>query len=543
MLPVTPEGIKKAISLVAIACFAALMALWACYHFSFGPIQVEGKPPGMSVPAPEFFEGLSTVTHANHTGLAIWLLGKQLNGHASPWFYPVAIAVKTPIPFLLLCITGILLVFLRNPVWLRKDAWKDREFLKTREVLPLLIASALLAGCLWSNVNIGLRHILPIYPFLAMLAAMGAYWLWKLPKLGGSIALAVLLSWMIVSSVSADPDSLSYFNEIASSNPEYYLIPSDLDWGQDGAKLCDTLRARGVESLDLSYVGSADLSVFGPFPPRRSLILNTAPDAPWVAISLSRLYTNDGFAWLLKETPAAKIGNSILLYHFTDARLAQLQDTLRSSGGLLELQRAENTARTAPTPENYLNLSDAYYKAERFPECVAAAKAALSLKPDYQGAYNNIGAAYNRMLLCDSSIPALEQAVRLAPDNQLSKNNLAWAIEHKRVDDSITESLELAVKLKPTAQNLVDLSVQYYKAMRFRECIEAAGKAIKLQPDFAPAYINIGAGYGGLRNWQKEIEACQQALQLSPSNELAKNNLAYAQRQLQLQQPVAASTH
>jgi tetratricopeptide (TPR) repeat protein len=72
------------------------------------------------------------------------------------------------------------------------------------------------------------------------------------------------------------------------------------------------------------------------------------------------------------------------------------------------------------------------------------------------------------------------------------------------------------------------LSFRYYKEGQFAKSIEAAEEALKLKPDYGPAYINICAAYNGLKQWDRAIEAGEKAVRLNSNNSLAKNNLAWA---------------
>jgi tetratricopeptide (TPR) repeat protein len=85
-----------------------------------------------------------------------------------------------------------------------------------------------------------------------------------------------------------------------------------------------------------------------------------------------------------------------------------------------------------PTAESYLNRSLEFYQQGKFDECIQAARDALTLRPAYSEAWNNIAAAYNAESKWDEGISAAVEAVRLSPDNQLAKNNLAWAIQQKQ---------------------------------------------------------------------------------------------------------------
>jgi tetratricopeptide (TPR) repeat protein len=96
-----------------------------------------------------------------------------------------------------------------------------------------------------------------------------------------------------------------------------------------------------------------------------------------------------------------------------------------------QIASSQNREETAKSPEAFLELSLRDYYAGRFPECITAAKEALKLKPEYDPAYNNICACYNRLGQWDDAIAACRAAVAINPNNQLAKNNLAWAFKRK----------------------------------------------------------------------------------------------------------------
>lgn len=93
--------------------------------------------------------------------------------------------------------------------------------------------------------------------------------------------------------------------------------------------------------------------------------------------------------------------------------------------------------------------------------------------------------------------------------------------------------LELTAKeekaeLNPTPDNYLDLSVGYHKLGRYQDCIDAAYKALKLNPNYAEAYNNIAAAHQALGEWDLAVEANKQALRINRNFTLAKGNLHYA---------------
>ena len=62
-------------------------------------------------------------------------------------------------------------------------------------------------------------------------------------------------------------------------------------------------------------------------------------------------------------------------------------------------------------------------------ESIAASRAALALRPNYAEAWNNIGAAYNKLGRYEEAAAACEEALRFKPDFELARNNLKYARE------------------------------------------------------------------------------------------------------------------
>lgn len=87
---------------------------------------------------------------------------------------------------------------------------------------------------------------------------------------------------------------------------------------------------------------------------------------------------------------------------------------------------AEN-ADSSPTPENYLNLSLAYFQNAQYEKCIEACKKALRLRPGFAEAYNNICSAYNVLGKRQEAIDACDKALKYRPDFPLAKGNLNYA--------------------------------------------------------------------------------------------------------------------
>jgi len=283
-----------------VAAWSALLLMWAAYRFSLR------TGAGLPVPFPELIDGLLMVAAHNEVGTDSFLLG-EVSRQGWWYFFPVVLAVKTPLAFLALVIAGGAEVVRR---WRATRDWQAAA--------PLLCALAIVLVSMTSRINIGLRHVLPAYPLLAITAALGATALWRSARhrVAARAAAVACGAWLLVASARAHPDYLAYFNELAERHPERVLVNGDLDWGQDLLRLTDTLRARGIDRVSLAYFGSADPKQFH-IAGLRCLRPEDRPDG-WVAASeylVKGVNPKRSFTWLGAHTPVTRVGASILLYH------------------------------------------------------------------------------------------------------------------------------------------------------------------------------------------------------------------------------------
>lgn len=171
-------------------------------------------------------------------------------------FFPWAFVIKTTLPLLvLLTLTGFIAVRRATTAkvdWCRNWAWKTAPL----TVLFVVYVAASLA----SNLNIGHRHLLPIYPvlFIATGALAPAV---RTAGRGAWAVVAALLVWHAAESWRVRPHFLAYFNQIVGGpeNGWRHLVDSSLDWGQDLPGLHAWLKANARdENVSLSYFGTGD---------------------------------------------------------------------------------------------------------------------------------------------------------------------------------------------------------------------------------------------------------------------------------------------
>jgi hypothetical protein len=257
----------------------------------------------------DLVNGFAAVEAHNDSGHRSYLLGEvRLGGWW--YFYLVTLAVKTPLPLLVAGPAGL--------AWLARDGWRRAD--SWRLAPPILALAILIFASTFSRINIGVRHVLILYPFLALGAACLGMQLWQgTDKLAtprtrqlGRVALLLAFLWQL-SALCAYPDYLPYFN-IAVRDPDYVLADSDVDWGQDLYRLEQRASQLHIAHLSLAYRGTADLAQ-EPLPPLYVLPPHH-PVSGWVAISqLARTREGDDYAWLRSWRPLERIGKTIDLYY------------------------------------------------------------------------------------------------------------------------------------------------------------------------------------------------------------------------------------
>ncbi len=264
--------------------------------------------------AKDLINGVVAVKAHNDSGHRSYLLGRI--GTTGWWyFYLVALAVKTPIPLLAAGPAGL--------AWLARDGWRRRE---PWALAPAVLTVTVLSfASVFSRINIGIRHVLVLYPFLAIGAAYVTVRAWrslaawrarpaaKSAAMAGATVLLALLFWQLSTLWTAYPDYLPYFNE-AVPHPERVLVDSDLDWGQDLYRLELRAAQLRIPKLSIAYRGTEDLRR-EPLP-LFTILAPARPQSGWVAISeLARTRNPADYAWLNAYRPLERIGKSIDLYY------------------------------------------------------------------------------------------------------------------------------------------------------------------------------------------------------------------------------------
>jgi uncharacterized Tic20 family protein len=270
-------------------------------------------------------------------GREAFLLGKS---SISGWWYyfPVAMAVKTPLATLIaLALSaaywiGVTVFFRANakaptptvpPYTERWDNWWNVLALAAMPVMYMAIAMV-------SHLNLGIRHVLPVYPFLFIFLGVTAV---DAPRKFRKFAAALIglcLVGLALETYLAYPDFIPFFNVAAGGwrNGPNLLGDSNVDWGQELPALAQWQRQNPQYQLFLDYFGSADPYYYhihyvklpgSPEPedqapsasmPRVYALSGNAAHYPWLSQQERDLYKK-----LQSQPPIAVLGHCIYLYN------------------------------------------------------------------------------------------------------------------------------------------------------------------------------------------------------------------------------------
>lgn len=247
----------------------ALLTLWATYFFTFEPLlglRLDPQRPAITlakenplinfalnqyVPLGSYVSTIKQVILYNYQGKEVFLAGSFSQ---TGWFYffPVAFLIKTPLPLLIFSL-GAWFLFKR----------------KVEEKYLLVPIGVIFLFAILSRLNLGIRYILPLYPFLIVFASQIINWKGRLSKIfTGTII--ILVFWYFWGAARVSPHYLTFFNELVGGprHGHRYLVDSNLDWGQGLLALKNYQKEQKIENLQLAYFGTVNPALYD-FPYQR----------------------------------------------------------------------------------------------------------------------------------------------------------------------------------------------------------------------------------------------------------------------------------
>jgi hypothetical protein len=369
-------------ALCAAVAIASYLFLWTCYGFRYDPT----PEPNVRLNTSRFLE-LTAINEllASHPDQAVtqqelnnWKPGPLVRGivlsqqyHLLPqawlngllyihmttklqnsflcgeyssigwWYYfPLAMLFKTPVATLVSIVFAFaVLTFCRENTQVSK--YKSDTWTFMCLCVPFTLYGAF---ALATNLNLGLRHVLPLYPFLFVVVGVAASRAWMYWKKKACLVFILLASGLILESVASFPNYLSFFNTACGGarGGVRLLGDSNLDWGQDLKSLADWRQKNLDGNLYLCYFGMADPAYYGidyinlPGGYRYGPPVQLPADPGIIAISATHLQgihldpaLRDYYAPLRSARPVAVLGGSIYLFDsavLTGRRLISMLD-------------------------------------------------------------------------------------------------------------------------------------------------------------------------------------------------------------------------
>ena len=207
----------------------------------------------LSKEAGHYAAGLAGIAVQNRTGGGVNYLHGRLSVDGFWEYFFVAFAVKSSLGFLAILAAAC-------------GAAAFRRVRPDPVLLTLVLPPAyLFLTGMATSYNIGIRHMLPVYPLLLAAAVLVLF-----RALPARAAAAVLLAGAVLQlgeTLRVHPHELSFFNEAAGgpANGAAWLNDSNLDWGQDLGRLARRLRERGDEErATIAYFGGGDVPYYAP---------------------------------------------------------------------------------------------------------------------------------------------------------------------------------------------------------------------------------------------------------------------------------------
>jgi hypothetical protein len=268
-------------------------------------------PGGLPMPLPApYLKGFDGIRLDAESGEFPNYLFGRWSREGTPVYYLVTLLYKNPLPFLLLALAAPFARLRPRP---------PGEVFVALPLAILLIASSVLTD----KVNYGIRHILPVFPFLFIymgrlapfVLARGRAW---------RTAGAALLGLYPLSILAATPDTISYFNLLARGRGDEILLDSNLDWGQGLKRVRTVMDREGIDRIGLAYFGHVDPAIYGiewgfPSPEGRGLVAvsaNFLHGYPYMTYDGRRMVPvpPGAFTWIARHPRVEDLGGGIFLY-------------------------------------------------------------------------------------------------------------------------------------------------------------------------------------------------------------------------------------
>lgn len=304
-------------------------------------------------PLGQYVLGLLMVFQRAGGGNTGYFLG-EVSAAGSRIYFPLLYLLKEPLPLHIFTLLAFWIGFSRlrrgksnaRDLRIRLVLWIRNHFI---EFSAFSFIALYWISSVTSPLNIGIRHVLPTFPFIYMLVSKKlAEWvemhivanpknmamtivellrrfIFSLPKYG---ILAALMLWLILGTIMTYPHFLSFYNELAGGTRNGYKIAvdSNYDWGQDLLRLRNFVEKNDIEKIAVDYFGGGNPQYYlgNKY---ESWWSAKGPASGYFAISATFLQgafgipapgfhrvLQDSYEWLKQYEPVERVGTSIFIY-------------------------------------------------------------------------------------------------------------------------------------------------------------------------------------------------------------------------------------
>ena len=300
-------------------------------------------------PLGQYMLGVLMVNQRAAGGNTAYFLG-EVSSAGSRAYFPLLYLLKEPLPLHILTLIALWFVAWKSDFLRKSDFKKLRPWIQNHfaEFSALTFIIFYWVVSMKSPLNIGVRHVLPTFPFIYILVAKQVTewlkwhelsdpqtWLgWfkniyqiyikSVPKY---LFVMILLLWLILGTVASYPNFMPYYNELAGGERNGYNVAGDsnYDWGQDLKRLTAYVEKNKIEKISVDYFGGGSPRYYlgDKFEPWWSA---RGPAHGWFAISATFRQgafgktapgfvrrPKDSYEWLKPYEPVARVG-SIFIY-------------------------------------------------------------------------------------------------------------------------------------------------------------------------------------------------------------------------------------
>jgi hypothetical protein len=492
-----------AAAIVALLAVASLAAVWAIHGFRYAPsesvswqLHMEHLPLAHTVPAfasvTAFIDRHHLLPNAFTEGFLIFAQSMLPPNHAflageysdeGWWYYfPVVFLIKTPISLIALAAIGVFVLVRRR----LELGWKNEAFIVVPVVIYLIVSAA-------NTFHVGVRHLLPVYPFILLIGTAGAMMLVR--RRAGRLALAGLMAFWVAEVADVYPHTLTFFNRFVGGpgNGYKYLADSNIDWGQGLKQLKIWMDRESVPHIGLAYYGTADPAYYGidyTQLPAATPGLNlpsiarmwTKPRLPGhVAVGatvLTGVFLDPEWQLFYRglhgTRPVAVIGNSIFVY-WLDRWPEAAGNGLAAASTEVEAER---------------RLGDELLRAQWFEHAAVHYRRYLGRRPSETEVLRALGLALFWAGDLENAIPALQQAVAATPDIGLAQLALASALFDRRRDirEVVAHARRAATLLPSDPQAQIMLGRALAVSGELSEAARAVQNGLDIDPNDRDAY-------------------------------------------------------